>query len=179
MIEVKKRRACHCQHFTAVAVHHDTGCVVGAESFPVLVLKCSVKLIQGLLHDTLYIGVERKDEVIAVLGFDHRLFHIEAFVEISVLSSDDAVERIIIVFFQAACADISRTRESQNVAREVRMRVKALVAALEPDSLDIVIDPLGRGDLIFLLFGDPGRHFFQVRFAVLVGEILQRDIILR
>ena len=59
------------------------------------------------------------------------------------------------------------------------MRVKALVSALEPDPLDIIIDPLGCGDLVFLLFGDPCRHFFQVRFAVLVGEILQRDIILR
>ena len=178
VIEVKKWRSRHRQHFSVITIHDNAGRVVGAESFPVLILEGVIEPRQTLLDNTLYIGVQRKDQVVAVLGLDHCLLHVEAFVEVAVLSSDDAVERIIVVLFKAARSDVARTREAQHVAGQIPMGIETLVAAFKPDALDIIIFSLRRRDLLFFLLCYSRCHLFQIGLAVLIREILQRNIIL-
>ena len=179
LIEVKKGSARHREDLSAVDVHDNTGRVVAPVSRMFEVVVLVLVLLQILLDDTLNIGVQGQNEIISVFCLDQGPLHTQGLVQIAVFSSDDAVERVVIILLQAPCSHISGSRKADDIAGQVPMGIDPGVSALKPDPLDIVISSLGRIDLIFLFLLDPGGDLIQIILPVLVGQVLKRYIILR
>ena len=137
-----------------------------------------VVLLQVFLYNALNIGVESQDEIVSVFCLDQSLLHIQGLVQIAVFSSDNAVERVVIVFLQASRSHIPRSRETDDIAGQVRVGVDPGISALKPDSLDIVVFALRRIDLFFALQLYPVGDFILESLPVLVGQVFHSNIIL-
>ena len=179
MIQVKKGRASHRQDLAAVDVHDNAADIIAAKP---LVFEASVfivVLLQILLDNTLNVRVQSEDKVVAVLSLDHGLFDIERVVKITVPSSDRSVESVVVILLKAAGTDIAGPRKTEDVARQLVMRIDPRIAALEPDAFYIAVYSLRGGNIRLLFRFNTFLNFFEVILPVLIAEILERNIVLR
>ena len=139
IIEVKAGFTGHCQNSTRIDIHDDAGGIIGAVPLMLVVLEFLVEFLQIFFTNALNICIQCQHQVISVCRLDRGLLLIEGLVHITVCTSRDAVECIIVVFFQTVCADIVADRKTDHIRSEGTAGIGANIAVLKPDSLNVAV----------------------------------------
>ena len=130
VVQVKLIGRAHREHLTGVRVHDDGRCHLRTDIL-------GLPLIEILLERHLNIRIDGRHDGVTIGRLLQDGLQLRITVEVAVLTTVDAHERIVIVLLDATgSAGAIGAREADDVAGEGIIRIGTLVLILEPDALD-------------------------------------------